>query len=170
MSTRNISWEGIWGQYVGLITLPLSCAETRNLGPQPSGTHWAFNSCNFHMKQVAKKKLVYLEIKKMYTQMHVKWLHIIPWILQDFWILFVLWDEIFTIIKHQALILIIAYAASYIFLNLNSNCRRQKTSIKQPVIQFVDWYLNMPELFSFGPLHFYDKTKQATNFVVRRKS
>ena len=126
------------------------------------------NSCNFYMKHVAKNCNL-LRNKKIYTQMHVKWLRIIPCILQDFWILFILWGEIFTLIKHHALILIIAYTASYIFLNFNSNCRREKTSTKQPVIQSVDWHLNRPELFPFDPLHFYDKTKQVTNFVVQRK-
>jgi len=41
MSTRNISW-GKDGRYVGLTTLPPSCADCLEIWePQPTGTLWA---------------------------------------------------------------------------------------------------------------------------------
>ena len=42
MSTRNISWGGKGGRYVGLTTLPLLCADCLEIWePQPPGTLWA---------------------------------------------------------------------------------------------------------------------------------
>ena len=40
MSTRNISWGDKDGRWVGLITIPPSCADCLEIWePKPSGTH-----------------------------------------------------------------------------------------------------------------------------------
>jgi len=47
MSTRNISWRDEGGRYVGLTTLPPSCASCLEIWePQPSGTLRACPGCN----------------------------------------------------------------------------------------------------------------------------
>ena len=61
--------------------------------------------------------------------MHVKWLHITPRILQDYLNTFVLWDEIFTLIKHHALILINAYTASNIFFLISIQIVQERRNL-----------------------------------------